>query len=90
MQLADYIGKSDLEIIHFVFSLIKDIDYKIKNKTFFYKNQVIHYINEHVDHFISRLHVRCSLQRIYRAEIQQMITPKLKNIFERHPLLSCV
>ncbi|KKI88665.1 hypothetical protein WQ54_29540 [Bacillus sp. SA1-12] len=90
MQLTDYIGKSDLEIIHFVFSLIKEIDYKIKNKTFFYKNQVTHYINERVDHFINRLHVRCSLQKIYKAEIHHMITPKLKNIFERHSLLSCV
>jgi hypothetical protein len=90
MQLAEYIGKTDLEMIHFSLSLIKDIDYKIKSNKFYYKNQVLKYISERVDNFLDDLHVKCSLQTIYKAEIHQMINPKLLIIYEKHPLLSCI
>ncbi|MGM0875260.1 MAG: hypothetical protein ACQEWV_10730 [Bacillota bacterium] len=90
MQLAEYIGKTDLEIIHFSLSLIKDIDLKIKSKTFYYKNQVLTYINNCVDYFLNTLHVKCSLLSIYKAEIHQMINIKLKKVYAKHSLLSCV
>jgi hypothetical protein len=90
MELTEYIGKTDREMIHFSLSLIKDIDYKINSKTFFYKNQVLNYINDRVDHFITTLHVKCSLQSVYKAEIHQMLNIKLKKIYEKHSLLSCV
>jgi hypothetical protein len=90
MQLSEYIGETDLEMIHFSLSLIRDVDYKIKSKTFFYKNQVLSYINDCVEHFLTTLHVKCSLHTIYKAEIHQMINVKLKKIYERHCLLSCV
>jgi hypothetical protein len=90
LNITEYIGKNDLEMIHFSLSLIKDIDYKITCKTFYYKNQVLKYINDCVDHFVHTLQVKCSLQTIYKAEIHQMIYPKLNNIYEKHRLLSCV
>ncbi|UHA58257.1 hypothetical protein KDJ21_015460 [Metabacillus litoralis] len=58
MQLADYIGKTDFDLIHFSISLAKEIDCKIKNKVFFYQNQVSSYINDRIDHFIHTLHVK--------------------------------
>jgi hypothetical protein len=90
LNITEYIGKSDQEMIHFSFSLLKDIDHKISSKTFYYKNQVLRYINDCIDHFIHTLHVKCSLQNIYKAEIHQLIKRKLTDIYEKHHLLSCV
>jgi hypothetical protein len=90
MKLAEYIEKTDLEMINFSFLLIEDIDNKIKSKAFFYKNQISSYINDCVDHFLNTLHVKYSLQTIYKAEIHQMITPKLNKIYEKHCIFSCI
>ena len=90
MQLVEYIGKTDFEMIHFSLTLMKDVDYKINSKAFFYKNQVVDYINDRLDFFMKTLHVKCSLQTIYKAEMRQMINPKLKKLYEKHHLFSCV
>lgn len=90
MQLADYIGKTDFDLIHFSISLAKEIDCKIKNKVFFYQNQVSNYINDKIDHFIHTLHVKSALEFIYKVEILKMLKPKLDLLFEKHRLLSCV
>lgn len=90
MKLADYIGKTDFDMIHFSISLIKEVDYKIKNKVFFYQNQVSNYINAQIEHFINKLSVKGSLQFLYRAEIYKMLKPKLNKLFEQYCLLSCV
>jgi hypothetical protein len=34
MQLVEYIGKADFEMIHFSLTLMKDVDYKINSKAF--------------------------------------------------------
>ena len=70
MQLVEYIGKTNFDMIHFSLTLIKDVDYKMNSKAFFYKNQVVNYINDRLDYFIKTLHVKCSLQTIYKAEIR--------------------
>ncbi|MFD2214392.1 hypothetical protein [Metabacillus endolithicus] len=90
MQLADYIGKTDFDLIHFSITLAKEIDCKIKNKVFFYQNQVSNYINDKIDHFIHTLHVKSALEFIYKVEILKMLKPKLDLLFEKHRLLSCV
>ncbi|MBU7593159.1 hypothetical protein [Metabacillus halosaccharovorans] len=90
MQIADYIGRTEFDMIHFSLSLIKEIDYKIKQKVFFYQNQVSTFINDQVERFVHTLHVKGSLQYVYKAEIHKMITPKLKMLFEKHCLFHCV
>jgi hypothetical protein len=90
MKLADYIGKTDFDLIHFSISLAKEIDCKIKNKVFFYQNQVSSYINDRIEHFIHSLRVKSALEFIYRVEILKMLKPKLDLLFEKHRLLSCV
>lgn len=90
MKLADYIGKTDFDLIHFSISLAKEIDCKIKNKVFFYQNQVSNYINDKIDHFIHTLHVKSALEFIYKVEILKILKPKLDLLFEKHRLLSCV
>ncbi|PMC39214.1 hypothetical protein CJ195_04585 [Bacillus sp. UMB0899] len=90
MHLSDYIGKTEYDMIHFSLSLIKEIDSKIKQNIFFYQNQVSTYINDQVEHYIHTLHVKSSLQFIYKAEIHNMINPKLKILFEKHRLLQCL
>lgn len=90
MHLEDYIGKTDFDLIHFSISLAKEIDCKIKNKVFFYQNQVSNYINDKIDHFIHTLHVKSALEFIYKVEILKMLKPKLDLLFEKHRLLSCV
>lgn len=90
MQLPDYIGKTDFEMIHFSLSLIKDVDYKMKTNTFFYKNQVIRYINEKIEHFLKSMHVTRSLRTICKAEIHQMITPKINKMYDKYCLFSCL
>ncbi len=90
MQLAEYIGKTEFDMIHFSLSLIKEIDYKINQKVFFYQNQVSSYINDQVERYIHTLHVKGSLQFIYKAEIHNMINPRLKILFEKHRLFQCL
>lgn len=90
MQLVNYIELNELKMIHFSFSLIKEVDEKIKSKTFFYKNQISHYVNECVDHFLTSLHVKTSLQTVYKAEIHQLIKLKLKQIYQKYQLFTCV
>ncbi|TXC93159.1 hypothetical protein FS935_02910 [Metabacillus litoralis] len=90
MQLIDYIGKNDFNMIYFSMSLLKDIDYKINSNILYYKNQVIHYIDSCIESFVETLHVKCSLQTIYKAEIYQLLTPKLNKLYEKHRLFSCL
>ena len=90
MQIADYIGKTEFDMIYFSLSLIKEIDDKIKEKIFFYQNQVSTYINDQVEKYIRTLHVKGSLQFIYKVEIHNIINPKLKMLFEKHSLFHCL
>ncbi len=90
MRITDYIGKNEFEMIHFSLSLLKEIDFKIKQKDFFYQNQVSSYINDRVERFIHTLQVKVSLQSIYKAEIHKIIKPKLKMLFEKHCLFNCI
>lgn len=90
MQIADYIGKTEFDMIHFSLSLIKEIDVKINQKIFFYQNQVSTYINDQVEQYIHTLHVKRSLQFLFKAEIHKIIKPKLKMLFEKHSLFHCI
>ncbi|WP_226666677.1 hypothetical protein [Metabacillus litoralis] len=90
MQLIDYIGKHDFNMIHFSLTLIKDIDYKINSNILYYKNQVLHYIEDRIENYLEALHVKCSLQTIYKAEIYHFLHPKLNKLYEKHQLFSCL
>ena len=90
MQLVDYIELNELKMIHFSFSLMKEVDEKVKSKTFFYKNQISHYVNDCVDHFLKSLQVKTSLHTIYKAEIHQLIRQKLNQIYQKYRLFTCV
>lgn len=90
MQLAEYIGKTDFEIIRFAYLLIQDIEMKIKNKAFFYKNQIVTYINKQIDYFLLTLLDRDALLNIYKTEIHQILEPKLKEIYKKYRLFYCL
>ncbi|MDQ0228904.1 hypothetical protein [Metabacillus malikii] len=90
MQLAEYMDKIDYKMIRFSFMLISEIEQKLKNKTFFYKNQILTYINDQVERFLSSLQVRCSLVKVYKTEIYKLIKPRLNKIYQKHKLYYCI
>ncbi|MGG3891638.1 hypothetical protein [Metabacillus fastidiosus] len=90
MTFADYIGKTEYDIIHFTFSLVNDIDKKLQNKKLFYKNQVIHYVEKQIKLYVTSLSLKKSLETIYIAEIEQLLNRKLNKLFEKHSVLRCI
>ncbi|MFC0274299.1 hypothetical protein ACFFIX_23410 [Metabacillus herbersteinensis] len=90
MQLSEYLGQIDYEIIQFTFSLIKDVDSKIHTHTLFYKNQVLQYVQNEIDCYIKNLQLKRSLKSVYKIEMQQLMSMKLRVLFDKHSLLQCM
>ncbi|WP_273126335.1 hypothetical protein ACNRWW_11985 [Metabacillus sp. HB246100] len=90
MQLKDYIGKQNFNMINFAMSLIDEVDSKVQNRTLYYKNQIIRYIDQQVNQFVRHFHEKESLQAIYKAEIYLIINPKLTKLFNDYKLFTCI
>lgn len=90
MTIIDYIGKTDYDVIRFTFSLLNDIDNKLQNKQLFYRNQVMDYVKQQITLYVQSLSLKKPIETLYAVEIEQLLHHKLKTLFQKHAVLSCI
>ncbi|MBD1379034.1 hypothetical protein [Metabacillus arenae] len=89
MNILHFIQPDDYQLIHFSFSLIAEIDQKIKDKKLFYENQILDYVNSQIECFLKTCNVKQSLKVVYKAELYQLMKLKLNELFNKYTLLKC-
>lgn len=90
MDLAEYCGKTEYSIIQFVFSITDEIQEKITQKKFIYKEQIIRYINRRIDYFFKPFTLKNALLQTYKNEVFNSVMFKLKATIKEHIIFKCV
>jgi hypothetical protein len=80
MNIYKFVREDEYALISFSFDLIKEVERKIHNQTFFYKEQIDRYLEKKVNLFLSTISVKKSLKNVYRQQILMNVYFKLKNI----------
>lgn len=90
MHLNDFIEEKERRIISFTYFLVKEIEGKVQNKVFFYKEQIDRYIEKQIDIFLTTITAKHSLKSLYKHQIQSNVQFKLKYLLNYQVLLSCI
>lgn len=90
MHLNDFIEEKERRIISFTYFLVKEIEGKVQNKVFFYKEQIDRYIEKQIDIFLTTISAKRSLKSLYKHQIQSNVQFKLKYLLNYQVLLSCI
>ena len=90
MHLKNFIDEKERRIISFTYFLVKEIEGKVQNKVFFYKEQVDRYIDNQTDLFLTTIIDKHSLKSLYKHQILSNVQFKLKYLLNYQLLLSCV
>lgn len=90
MHLNNFIDEKERRIISFTYFLVKEIEKKVQNKVFFYKEQIDRYIEKQIDLFLTTIPAKNSLKSLYKHQIQSNVQFKLKYLLNYQLLLSCV
>ena len=78
MHLNEFIEEKERRIISFTYFLVKEIEGKVQNKVFFYKEQIDRYIEKQIDIFLTTITAKHSLKSLYKHQIQSNVQFKLK------------
>ena len=78
MHLNNFIEEKERRIISFTYFLVKEIEGKVQNKVFFYKEQIDRYIEKQIDIFLTTITAKHSLKSLYKHQIQSNVQFKLK------------
>ncbi len=90
MHLNNFIEEKERRIISFTYFLVKEIEGKVQNKVFFYKEQIDRYIEKQIDIFLTTISAKRSLKSLYKHQIQSNVQFKLKYLLNYQVLLSCI
>lgn len=90
MHLNEFIDEKERRIISFTYFLVKEIEGKVQNKVFYYKEQVDRYIDKQIDIFLTTITAKHSLKSLYKHQIFSNVRFKLKYLLNYQLLLSCV
>jgi hypothetical protein len=90
MYISEYCGKMEFYILQFIFSTTDKIKEKISQKKLFYKEQIIRYISQQIDHFFKRFTIKKALLQVYRNDAFNTIMFKLKHTLKEHIIFQCV
>ena len=89
MDLAEYCGNIEFSILQFIFSTTDEIKEKISQKKLFYKEQIIRYIHQQIDHFFKRFTIKKALLQAYRNDVFTTIMFKLKHTLKERIIFQC-
>lgn len=90
MNLVEYCGNTEFSILQFIFSTTDEIKEKISQKKLFYKEQIIRYISQQIDHFFKRFTIKKALLQAYRNDTYNTIMFKLKHTLKERIIFQCV
>jgi hypothetical protein len=90
VNLIEYCGKTEYSIIQFTFSIIDDIQEKINQKKFIYKDQIIRYINQRIDYYFKHFTLKHALLQTYKNEVFNSVMFKLKTTIKENIIFKCV
>jgi hypothetical protein len=90
MNLAEYCGNIEFSILQFIFSTTGEIKEKITQKKLFYKEQIIRYISQQIDHFFKRFTIKKALLQAYRNDVFNTIMFKLKHTLKERIIFQCL
>ena len=83
MNIYKFVREEEFALISFSFDLIKEVERKIHNRTFFYKEQIDRYLEKKVNLFLSTISAEKSLKNVYRQQILMNVYFKLKNLINK-------
>ena len=90
MNIIEFCGNTESSILQFIFSTTDEIKQKISEKKLFYKEQIIRYISQEIDHFFKRFTIKKALLQTYRNDAFNAIMFKLKNTLKERIIFQCV
>ncbi len=90
MNLVEFCGNTEFSILQFIFSTTDEIKEKISEKKLFYKEQIIRYISQEIDHFFKRFTIKKALLQAYRNDAFNTIMFKLKHTLKERIIFQCV
>lgn len=79
MNIAEFVLKDELALITFSLYLFKEVERKIHNRTFFYKEQIDRYIDKKISNYLNSFSVSCALKVVYKQQIRTNVYAKLKD-----------
>ena len=90
MSISEYCGNTEFYILQFIFSTTDKIKEKISQKKLFYKEQIIRYISQQIDHFFKRFTIKKALLQAYRNDAFNTIMFKLNHTLKERIIFQCV
>lgn len=90
MRIQDFMLHPDYELVQFSFSLVRDVEQKLRSKHLFYENQVKNYVKDQINAFIIKMNVKKALSTVYKAELHMLVKHRLDALTQRYSLLKCV
>ncbi|WP_156289831.1 hypothetical protein [Oceanobacillus salinisoli] len=77
-------------ILKFIISTSEDIKTKIRNKIFFYEEQIHRYVLKQVELFLYYLYTDRALLTVYKYEIFNSIMFRLKTSMKENLIFKCI
>lgn len=90
MHLSEYCGHMEYSILKFISSFTEDIHKKIAKKELFYKEQIVRYVQKHIDFFFRAYNLKSAILQTYKYEVYNTIMFKLKTILKEHNFFQCI
>ena len=90
MNLAEYCGYTEFSILQFIFSITDEIDEKITQKKFIYKEQIVRYVKRKIEYFFKPLPLKHALLQTYKHEVFNSVMFKLNTTIKEHIRFQCV
>jgi hypothetical protein len=90
MHLNTFIEEKELRIISFTLCLVQEIEKRIQNKVFFYKEQIERYIEKEVELFLKSISAKHALKNLYKYQILSNVHFKLKDLVNNRVFLSFI
>lgn len=84
MTVAEFYGEVDYSVTQFAVQLTNEIKEKIAKREFFYKDQIIRYIERRATFFLQSLTLSPAVSAVKKSEVKNHVLYKLKPILSRY------
>lgn len=90
MDVKQFMEEMEYQLIHFSYELTSDIHQKIQSNIFYYQNQIEKYVHTRIQRFLASLQLKPALKYVYYNQLNQLVSLRMKSLFEQYNILKCV
>ncbi|WP_428908480.1 hypothetical protein [Niallia sp. Krafla_26] len=90
MNLVEYCGKTEFSVLQFIFSVTDELNEKITQKKFIYKEQIVRYVERRIEYFFKHFNLKHALLQSYKNEVFNSVMFKLNTTIKEHIRFQCV